>query len=296
MHVLLCDFLRHLEKEKKYSGNTLEAYGNDLTEYIDFLESINVKIEEAHVSDVREWIVNMSDERVGVGPQTVKRRISALRSFYKYLKIEGKVKRNPAAVLILPKTGKPLPKFFQEEEMDKVLDKVLVGEELTDRRDKLIIDLFYQTGVRVTELVSIKDSDVDVGRGLIDVLGKRRKERQIPIGIGMRKEIMDYKVKRNEEVGSCSYLFVNKSGGQLNRRTVYGIVKKYMSMVTTQKKRSPHVLRHTFASTMLNNGADIYAVKALLGHSTLAATEVYTHTSFAGLQRTYKKAHPREQI
>lgn len=287
-------FLQYLQKERKYSLNTVQAYENDLLEFSEFCEKrLSKDVLNVGVSDVREWIVEMSDGSGAVGVRTVKRRISALRSFYKYLRREGLVSKNPAAVLVLPKASKPLPKFFREEEMGRLLDDVMTGDEFQDRRDKLIIDLFYQTGVRVSELVEIKDSDIDMGRGMLRVFGKRRKERLIPIGGKLLKEIEAYKAKRNTEVGKTSELFVRKNGEKLYRRGVYDVVHRSLTKVSSLKKRSPHVLRHTFASTMLNNGADIYAVKALLGHSSLAATEVYTHSSFAKLIKTYKTAHPR---
>lgn len=287
-------FLQYLQKERKYSLNTVQAYENDLLEFSEFCEKrLGKDVLNAGVSDVREWIVEMSDGSGAVGVRTVKRRISALRSFYKYLRREGLVSKNPAAVLVLPKASKPLPKFFREEEMERLLDDVMTGDEFQDRRDKLIIDLFYQTGVRVSELVEIKDSDIDMGRGMLRVFGKRRKERLIPIGGKLLKEIEAYKAKRNTEVGKTSDLFVRKNGEKMYRRGVYDVVHRSLTKVSSLKKRSPHVLRHTFASTMLNNGADIYAVKALLGHSSLAATEVYTHSSFAKLIKTYKTAHPR---
>ena len=287
-------FLQYLQKERKYSLNTVQAYENDLLEFSEFCEKrLSKDVLNVGVSDVREWIVEMSDGSGAVGVRTVKRRISALRSFYKYLRREGLVSKNPAAVLVLPKASKPLPKFFREEEMGRLLDDVMTGDEFQDRRDKLIIDLFYQTGVRVSELVEIKDSDIDMGRGMLRVFGKRRKERLIPIGGKLLKEIEAYKAKRNTEVGKTSELFVRKNGEKLYRRGVYDVVHRSLTKVSSLKKRSPHVLRHTFASTMLNNGADIYAVKALLGHSSLAATEVYTHSSCAKLIKTYKTAHPR---
>lgn len=287
-------FLQYLQKERKYSLNTVQAYENDLLEFSEFCEKrLSKDVLSVGVSDVREWIVEMSDGSGAVGVRTVKRRISALRSFYKYLRREGLVSKNPAAVLVLPKASKPLPKFFREEEMGRLLDDVMTGDEFQDRRDKLIIDLFYQTGVRVSELVEIKDSDIDMGRGMLRVFGKRRKERLIPIGGKLLKEIEAYKAKRNAEVGKTSDLFVRKNGEKMYRRGVYDLVHRSLTKVSSLKKRSPHVLRHTFASTMLNNGADIYAVKALLGHSSLAATEVYTHSSFAKLIKTYKTAHPR---
>lgn len=287
-------FLQYLQKERKYSLNTVQAYENDLLEFSEFCEKrLSKDVLNVGVSDVREWIVEMSDGSGAVGVRTVKRRISALRSFYKYLRREGLVSKNPAAVLVLPKASKPLPKFFREEEMGRLLDDVMTGDEFQDRRDKLIIDLFYQTGVRVSELVEIKDCDIDMGRGVLRVFGKRRKERLIPIGGKLLKEIEAYKAKRNTEVGKTSDLFVRKNGEKMYRRGVYDVVHRSLTKVSSLKKRSPHVLRHTFASTMLNNGADIYAVKALLGHSSLAATEVYTHSSFAKLIKTYKTAHPR---
>ena len=287
-------FLQYLQKERKYSLNTVQAYENDLLEFSEFCEKrLSKDVLNVGVSDVREWILEMSDGSGAVGVRTVQRRISALRSFYKYLRRGGLVSKNPAAVLVLPKASKPLPKFFREEEMGRLLDDVMTGDEFQDRRDKLIIDLFYQTGVRVSELVEIKDSDIDMGRGMLRVFGKRRKERLIPIGGKLLKEIEAYKAKRNTEVGKTSELFVRKNGEKLYRRGVYDVVHRSLTKVSSLKKRSPHVLRHTFASTMLNNGADIYAVKALLGHSSLAATEVYTHSSFAKLIKTYKTAHPR---
>ena len=287
-------FLQYLQKERKYSLNTVQAYENDLLEFSEFCEKrLSKDVLNVGVSDVREWIVEMSDGLGAVGVRTVKRRISALRSFYKYLRRGGLVSKNPAAVLVLPKASKPLPKFFREEEMGRLLDDVMTGDEFQDRRDKLIIDLFYQTGVRVSELVEIKDSDIDMGRGMLRVFGKRRKERLIPIGGKLLKEIEAYKAKRTTELGKTSELFVRKNGEKLYRRGVYDVVHRSLTKVSSLKKRSPHVLRHTFASTMLNNGADIYAVKALLGHSSLAATEVYTHSSFAKLIKTYKTAHPR---
>ena len=287
-------FLQYLQKERKYSLNTVQAYENDLLEFSEFCEKrLSKDVLNVGVSDVREWVVEMSDGAGAVGVRTVKRRVSALRSFYKYLRREGLVSKNPAAVLVLPKASKPLPKFFREEEMGRLLDDVMTGDEFQDRRDKLIIDLFYQTGVRVSELVEIKDSDIDMGRGMLRVYGKRRKERLIPIGGKLLKEIEAYKAKRNTEVGKTSELFVRKNGEKMYRRGVYDVVHRSLTKVSSLKKRSPHVLRHTFASTMLNNGADIYAVKALLGHSSLAATEVYTHSSFAKLIKTYKTAHPR---
>jgi integrase/recombinase XerC len=287
-------FLQYLQKERKYSLNTVQAYENDLLEFSEFCEKrLSKDVLNVGVSDVREWIVEMSDGSGAVGVRTVKRRISALRSFYKYLRREGLVSKNPAAVLVLPKASKPLPKFFREEEMGRLLDDVMTGDEFQDRRDKLIIDLFYQTGVRVSELVEIKDSDIDMGRGMLRVFGKRRKERLIPIGGKLLREIEAYKAKRNTEVGKTSDLFVRKNGEKMYRRGVYDVVHRSLTKVSSLKKRSPHVLRHTFASTMLNNGADIYAVKALLGHSSLAATEVYTHSTFAKLIKTYKTAHPR---
>ena len=287
-------FLQYLQKERKYSLNTVQAYENDLLEFSEFCEKrLSKDVLNVGVSDVREWIVEMSDGSGAVGVRTVKRRISALRSFYKYLRREGLVSKNPAAVLVLPKASKPLPKFFREEEMGRLLDDVMTGDEFQDRRDKLIIDLFYQTGVRVSELVEIKDSDIDMGRGMLRVFGKRRKERLIPIGGKLLKEIEAHKAKRNTEVRKTFDLFVRKNGEKMYRRGVYDVVHRSLTKVSSLKKRSPHVLRHTFASTMLNNGADIYAVKALLGHSSLAATEVYTHSSFAKLIKTYKTAHPR---
>ncbi|MBP5306538.1 MAG: tyrosine-type recombinase/integrase [Paludibacteraceae bacterium] len=292
------DYLSYLSS-RRYSKHTEIAYRKDLEEWSDFCRKIlSLNPEEANPSDVRQWIVALM-EQDGMGPKTVRRKIATLRSYYKYLMTEGRVRVNPARVITLPKLSKRLPNYFREEEMDRVLNDVLKTEAkqggLEEQRDELIIDLFYQTGVRVSEMVNIRDSDVDFGRASLRVVGKRNKERRIPMGAELMLSLHGYMENKRRNGDGSGYLFERKNGEPMYVRGVYAIVHKYMSMVSTQSKRSPHVLRHTFASTLLNNGADINAVKELLGHSSLAATEIYTHTSFARLLDVYRKAHPRDK-
>lgn len=294
------DFLSYLTG-CRYSKNTITSYRKDLEEWVDFCQyTLSLEIERVVSSDVRQWIVSLM-EQDGMEPTTVRRKVATLRSFYKYLLTEGKVRVNPARVVTLPKLSKRLPSYFREEEMNCLLNdflkKGVSWQNLDEQRNALIIDLFYQTGVRVSELVNILESDVDFGRASLRVLGKRDKERRIPMGASLMLSLYSYIQKKREQGGvQGGYLFVRKGGDPMYARAVYEIVHKYMSMVSSRVKRSPHVLRHTFASTLLNNGADIYAVKELLGHSSLAATEIYTHTSFAHLLEVYRKAHPRDII
>lgn len=292
--MLVEKFLQYLQYEKNYSSHTVLSYKNDLEQFCLFLEKSCVQrdVENANREQVRQWVVQMMEE--GILSRSVNRKISALKSFFKFLQHEGMIKKNPTKNILLPKTNKPLPLFFKEKEVDSVLTDVIIGSSFEDCRDRLIIDLFYETGVRVSELVNIKDTDIDSYKGYIKVIGKRNKERHIPIGKNLINTVADYIKLRDKEVGAnTKYLFVRRDGRNMYSRLVYNVVHNNMSHVSSISKRSPHVLRHTFASTLLNNGADLNAVKELLGHSNLAATEVYTHTSFDQLHKIYKQAHPR---
>lgn len=283
-----------MQYEKNYSSHTVLSYKNDLEQYCQFLETdfFGLRVEEVNSEQIRQWLVALMSN--GLSSRSANRKISALKSFYKFLQQEGIVVRNPTKNIILPKISKPLPLFFKEKDLEDVLTNIYVGSSFEDCRNHLIIDLFYETGVRVSELVNLKFSDVDFYKSCISVLGKRNKERQIPIGKKLFDSILKYKNLRDAEINSdLPYLFVRKDGRKMYSRLVYNVVHASMSQVSSLSKRSPHVLRHTFASTLLNNGADLNAVKELLGHSSLAATEVYTHTSFEQLHKIYKQAHPR---
>lgn len=287
-------FLQYLQYEKNYSSHTVLSYKNDLLQFSQFckMQENENDISQAKADGIRSWIIELISN--GLTPRSANRKLSSLKSFYKFLIHEGVIKLNPARNILSPKTNKPLPLFFKEKEIDAVIHDVILGDAFEDVRDRLIISLFYETGIRISELVAIKDVDIDIHTNSLKVLGKRNKERKIPIGKELLSQVGEYIKLRNEMLKKDSvYLLVKNNGDKLYARLVYSIVNKYMSMVSSLSKTSPHVLRHTFASTLLNNGADLNAVKELLGHANLSATEVYTHTSFEQLHKIYKQAHPR---
>lgn len=287
-------FLQYIQYEKNYSSCTVLSYRKDLTAFAQFVADHfpATDVVRADTDCVRLWL--MSQREAGLSAATINRRLSALRTFYKFLLRHNIVTSDPTLRIVAAKTPKKIPTFFREKEMDKLLS---VSENLSNFeacRDETIIETFYQTGIRLAELIGIKDTDIDFDRNTIRVFGKRRKERIIPFGNGLKQKITQYIVARDKEVERTTpYLYVLRSGRQMYSQAVYRIVKAAMSQVSTQGKRSPHVLRHTFATAMLNNGADINAVKELLGHASLAATQIYTHTTFEQLQKIYGQAHPR---
>ena len=287
-------FLQYLQYEKNYSSHTVLSYKNDLSQFAVFIEAEanETDISKVKPDHIRQWIIEIIGN--GLSARSANRKLSSLKSFYKFLIHEGVLKQNPARNIISPKTNKPLPLFFKEKEVNSVIRDIIVGDSFENVRDRLIISLFYETGVRISELINIEDTDIDNHTSSLKVIGKRNKERKIPIGKNILKLINDYIELRNIEVViAVPYLFVRKDGRKMYSRLVYNVVNKYMSQGSSLSKRSPHVLRHTFASTLLNNGADLNAVKELLGHANLSATEIYTHTSFEQLQKIYKQAHPR---
>lgn len=304
-------FLDWLQYERRYSLRTVGEYGDDLRAFAELLGGEQqFDPSRADTTDVKTWMVEMLDS--GLSPRTVKRRLSALRSFYKYLLRQGLVKRDITQGVIAPKTDKPLPVFFRESEMEKEQaigereldelmhnpDKEASPKEVFERtRDNLIISILYQTGMRRAEIVGLTDSDIDLREGQIRVFGKRRKERIVPIGERLCGEIEAYmEVRQGFETPDHRLLTTVKRDGTIAPMTaaaVYAMVRQRMGEVSTLKKHSPHVLRHTFATTMLNNGADIRTIQTLLGHASLSATQVYTHTTFEQIQQAYKNAHPR---
>ena len=292
--MLTDSFLDYLRYERNYSEKTVLAYGEDVSQLREFAQERMEKFDPAEVKPelVREWIVSLMDQ--GYTSTSVNRKLSSLRSFYKYLLRQGEVSVDPLRKITGPKNKKPLPSFLKESEMNKLLDDTDFGEGFKGCRDRLIIEMFYATGMRLSELIGLDDKDVDFSASLLKVTGKRNKQRLIPFGDELKETMFEYVDIRNEMIsGRSDAFFVRENGERLYKNLVYNLVKRNLSKVVTLKKRSPHVLRHTFATTMLNNDAELGAVKELLGHESIATTEIYTHATFEELKKVYKQAHPR---
>ena len=292
--MLIKSFLDYLRYERNYSEKTVLAYGEDISQLKEFAQDEIGEFNPIEVKPelIREWIVSLMDK--GYTSTSVNRKLSSLRSFYKFLLKRGEVVVDPLRKITGPKNKKTLPSFLKENEMNKLLDETDFGEGFKGCRDRLIIEMFYATGMRLSELIGLDDVDVDFLASLLKVTGKRNKQRLIPFGEELKEEMRKYVDIRNEQIQKVSdAFFVKENGERLYRNLVYNLVKRNLSKVVTLKKRSPHVLRHTFATTMLNNEAELGAVKELLGHSSLATTEIYTHTTFEELKKVYKQAHPR---
>jgi len=294
MMTLIEKYLRYLRYERNYSSHTEISYSKDLSQFVGFLESEHpgVGLKDVDGDIVRLWIVSLMNGKVS--PRSVNRKLSALKSFYKYLLRIGEITVSPMKRVVGPKTKKPIPSFIKTADIQKILDDTNTDDSFGSFRNHVILELFYVTGIRRAELIGLKDIDVDFGAKTIQVTGKRNKQRLIPLSDDTLFLIKEYISIRDDEVENLSgYLFVKEDGGQLYPMLVHRIVTDTLKWISTLSKTSPHVLRHTFATDMLNNGADINAVKELLGHSSLASTEVYTHTSFEELKKIYNKAHPR---
>lgn len=289
-------FLRHLQYEKRYSIHTLTAYGNDLKQFFLFIENTYQVKEVKEITHffIRSWVVNLMEQKLD--SRSVNRKISTLKSLYKFLLRNNTVEHNPMLKITSPKVSKKLPVFVEQKDMNTLLDGVEFKEGFTGLRDKLVINLFYQTGMRLSELINITDKDVDVHNLTVKVLGKRNKERIIPITPEMKMQLQAYLAERKklfEKKEINPVFFVSDNGNKLYPKFVYNVVRSMLGQVTTNTKRSPHVLRHTFATQMLNNGAEINAIKEILGHSSLAATQVYTHNTIEKLKNIHKQAHPK---
>jgi integrase/recombinase XerC len=287
-------FINYLTYEKRYSSHTVVAYKNDLDQFVQFciqmVGEFNVKKTDAKL--VRNWIVQLMEKELSA--RSVNRKIASVKSFFKYLAKEQIVENNPATYLSLPKIRKKLPNFVEERNLNHLLDDGFFSNDFKGFRDKLVIALLYGTGIRLSELLQLKDSDIDTKMCLIKVLGKRNKERIIPYPVSINQLLKMYIESRNKSVEhKIERLLVTEKGKEVYEKLVYRVVTQNLAKITLLEKKSPHVLRHTYATHLLNRGADLNAVKELLGHSNLAATQVYTHTTFERLHDIYKQAHPR---
>ena len=288
-------FLDYLKFEKRYSRHTITSYQNDLVAFFDFLQMQfgELALVDIKPTFVRSWLAGLKEN--GMEGKSINRKISALKSFFKHQLRQQNIKVSPMATIISPKVSKRLPQFVDKADMDTLFDHVEFPNNWEGRTQRLLIQLFYNTGIRQAELVGLKESQVDRHNNSIKVLGKGNKERIIPVSNKLMDVLQGYiSGKRTElELFEAELLLVNAGGKKLYPRYVYNTVKKYLSLVTTIDKKSPHVLRHTFATHLMNNGADLNAVKELLGHSSLAATQIYTHNTIDKLKDIHKKAHPK---
>lgn len=287
-------FLDYLRLERNYSDMTIVSYGTDLRKFEEFFKGLDEELDFTTVDSgvVRSWVVCLMDD--GLAPTSVNRKLSSLRAYYRFLRKKKMVEADPLRKIVGPKRKKPLPSFLKESEMDCLLDEISYGDGFEACRDKMIVELFYLTGIRLSELIGLDDSDVDFSSMQIKVTGKRNKQRLIPFGENLKDSLLHYLKVRNEIFPNVrGAFFLLKNGKRMYAGRVYEIVKRNLSKVVSLKKRSPHVLRHTFATTMLNNDAELGAVKDLLGHESLATTEIYTHTTFEELKKVYEQAHPR---
>ncbi len=289
----IAKFIEHLKFEKRYSPHSLIAYEGDLKHWLLFLHSeYEVSaLNEVNASFIRSWLVSLME--AGLEARSVNRKITTLKSFYKYAVRSNWVEVNPMGKITSPKVSKRLPVYIEAEKLDLMLDNQLFEDDFDGRRDHLILELFYGTGMRLSELIGLSIQNVDIRNLQLKVTGKRNKQRIIPLFPSLANQLSKFIDERNRITSENSILFIRKDGKALYPALVYRLVKKYLSTVSTQKKRSPHVLRHSFATEMLNKGADLNAIKEILGHANLSATQVYTHNTIEKLKAAYKQAHPR---
>jgi integrase/recombinase XerC len=292
---MIDSFLKHLQFEKRLSPNTVLAYQNDLEQLNHFLADRHsaTDISSANYTMVRSWIVHLVES--GIEPSSVNRKIACMRTFFKFLLAQERIEVNPMTKINVLKTKKRLPHFVNEEDMVNLLDNHIFDDTFEGSRDRLILEMFYGTGIRLSELIHLKETSIDFPNRTIRVVGKRNKERVIPFSTGLVRLIDEYVALRNREIKTKDHgnLFVRTNGEPCYPMMIYKIVKKYLSVFPSVQKRSPHVLRHTYATHLLNKGADLNAVKDLLGHASLAATQVYTHNSIDKLKKVFDQAHPK---
>lgn len=287
------EFYNYLQFEKRFSQHTLISYRNDVEQFTRYCSTVFQIEDPVNVSqqEVRSWVVELINQ--GISPRSVNRKIASLRSFYKFLLREGEIDETPMTRITAPRQSQRLPVFVEEFKINQLLDQDNFEEDITGVRDRLIITMFYSMGIRLSELINMKRSNVDLESKTIKVVGKRNKERIIPISAELSQAIYCYETEKEKKGLHTKYIFCTDKGEKLYEKLVYRVVNNYLSSVTTLTKASPHVLRHTFATHMLNNGADINSIKELLGHANLSATQIYTHNTFDKLKTIYKQAHPR---
>jgi integrase/recombinase XerC len=288
-------FLQYLQVEKRYSPLTVRSYLNDLDQFDNHLKSKDLPYQPGTITshDVRSWIVDLIENNYS--SVSIHRKISSLRVFYRYLRKEGFVRNDPLEKVVLPKMKKRLPVFVEENSLNNLLDNFEFGDDFQGIRNRTIIEMLYLTGMRRAELTGLRDLDVDINGATVKVTGKRNKQRIIPLLKSFTISLDKYINARNEAFPGfmAEWFFVGNKGNKLYDKYVYNVVRKYLSMVTTIEKKSPHILRHTFATHMLNHGADLNSIKEFLGHANLSATQIYTHNSFEKLKKIYEQAHPR---
>lgn len=292
--MLIDSFLNFLQFEKNYSEKTINSYRVDLIQLEEYIKnnSEELTLTEVDADIIRQWIIDLTKK--GYTTSSVNRKLSSLRSFYKFLLLKQEIIKDPTRKINGPKKKKPLPIFLKEKEINKILEETNFKEGFIGIRDQMIIEMFYATGIRLSELIGLDNKDINFEDSLIKVKGKRNKERLIPFGDELKESMLRYISVRNETITVKSEaFFIKENGERLYNALVERLVKRQLSKVVTLKKKSPHVLRHTFATAMLNNEANLNAIKEILGHTSLAATEVYTHTTFEELKNIYKLAHPR---
>lgn len=292
-YAFLNHFLAYLQFEKRYAEHTIIAYNNDLVQFFDFIETQydGLPLTKITGTIVRTWLASLKE--ASFTGKTLNRKISSLKSFFKYQLQQGVLDKTPMETVISPKMRKRLPVFVAANDMEQLFINLSFAEGWKGFTEKLVIQVFYATGIRLSELVQCKENQLDLSKRVLKVLGKGNKERIIPISADLASELDKYIKEKPVKASGNAYLFVNESGKPLQPRTVYGFVKSYLAQVTTLQKKSPHVLRHSFATHLMNNGADLNAVKELLGHSSLAATQVYTHNTIDQLKAIFSKAHPK---
>lgn len=289
-------FLEYLKFQKRYSRHTITSYEQDLLVCFDFIQ---INFNEGELSEIKPtyiktWLASLKE--AGISSKTINRKISSLKSFFKFLLKSQVVSVSPMTTIISPKTGKRLPQYVDETDMQKLFEDVQFTEGWPGRTEKLILQIFYNTGIRQAELIGLKESFIDVSNSTIKVQGKGGKERMIPVSRELIKDITQYindKKSREDITYDSPYLLNTEKGQKLYPKYVYLVVKRYLGLVTTIDKKSPHILRHTFATHLANNGAELNAVKELLGHSSLSATQIYTHNTIEKLKDVHRKAHPK---
>lgn len=286
-------FLSYIEFEKRYSPHTVVAYRNDLDQFSEYLRLTYGMTDLNEVTHfmVRSWLVALMENKIT--PRSVNRKLTTLKSLFRFLVREGLVEQNPMRRITSPKSSKRLPVFIEQEKMERLFDREMGDGGFLSRRNLLILEVFYATGMRLSELVNLKETDIDFHKDTFKVLGKRNKERLIPFSNKMAVLLQDYIREKEGIYGANPYLFLTDRGAKIYPKLVYQVVRSALSEVSTSAKRSPHVLRHTFATHMLNNGAELNAVKELLGHANLSATQIYTHNTIEKLKSIYKQAHPK---